>query len=87
MNQIFNNKQIGILLFGLLIGLIFVGNSFGATIVLNPVEDTFIDEIGPTNVHGTENNLVARRGPSWALNPLIKFKKLVIKTLCFPQAV
>jgi len=74
MKQINSYRQCVIMLLGLLVGLFFVGSSHAATIVLNPTNDTFIDEHGPTDILGTSPILVVRRGGTgYTLNSLVKF--------------
>ena len=74
MKKINNCRQSVIALLGLLVGLLLIGSGHSATIVLNPTDDTFIDQYGPINIHGLETNLVARRGGTgFILNPLIEF--------------
>jgi hypothetical protein len=67
-------RQVAMIFLGLLTGLILINVGNAATIVLNPTEDTFIDQYEPTNIHGAENNVIARRGGTgYILSPLLKF--------------
>ncbi len=50
------------------------GNAGGTTIVLNPTDDTFIDQYAPNSVNGALNYLLARRGNTgYTLNTLVRF--------------
>ncbi|MCP4582898.1 MAG: DNRLRE domain-containing protein [candidate division Zixibacteria bacterium] len=63
-----------IILIGILIGIFLVGNVFGYRVLLNPTQDTFIDDIAPGNVNGSLYYMVVRHGGTgYELDALVEF--------------